>query len=162
MRNSEDITLEGLRFRVAQLPPRRAMRVFNALLQVCAPALSSIAPAAGRLLGGLKWEDLPVSELLDGFAKALPGLDAERQDYFIDNLLASTDWVTDGKAMPVLEVFDEVFLGRIFLAYRLMVFAGRVNFGGFRSALGASGTGRLIPMPSASEMSSTSAGPPSG
>jgi hypothetical protein len=167
MRNEESVTLDGLRFRVAKIAPRRAMRCWNELVQCAVPGLPALAPVIRKVSQGeTKLADMEVLDLVldatPALALALPKLDVAKQDYFIDELLSATMFIGDGQAVPVLDVFDNVFLGKIATAYKLLGVALKVNFGSFRGALVSTGAGRLTPMPSPSETSGTSAGQSSG
>lgn len=167
MRTEENVTIDGLRFRVAKIAPRRAMRCWNELVQVAVPGLPALVPVIKKVradekkLAEMEVADL-VLDAVPAIALALPKLDPNKQDYFIDELLSATLYLGAGEAVNVLDVFDEVFLGRVFTAYKLLGVALKVNFGSFTSALGSTGAGRLTSMPSPSETSATSAGPSSG
>lgn len=157
MRATQDTTIDGMRFRVTQLPGMRGYLLSNDLLQLIAPALGH----ASKLRPGVKVLDMGLDELGPMLAAVLPGLSREKQETLTRELLEGATVTFNGQNVPVLDVFDTAFQGKVLAAYKLMAFALKVNFGSFSAALGSVGTGRLTPTPPPSETSDTSAGPPS-
>jgi hypothetical protein len=155
---SQETTIDGLRFRVAQMPGKAAYFLSNDVIQLLAPGLHALA----KVRPGTKLGDIPVSDFAPALASMLPMLTHERQEYLTNQLLSSAVVIRNGQQEPVLDVFDEIFMGRVLAAYQLMAFALKVNFGSFGAALGSLGIGRQTPTPSHFETLATSAGPPSG
>ena len=157
MMKTQETSIDGMRFRCTQMSGMRGFLLTNDLLQLAAPMLGQL----GSLKPGAKLGELPLGEVANALAAALPNLTRERQEQLTRELLEQCVVVRNGAQQPVLDVFDELFQGAALTAYKLLAFSLKVNFASFFAALGSVGIGRPTPTPSSSETSSISAGPPS-
>lgn len=163
MRKLKDVTIDGMRFRLQQMPGMAAYLLFNELVQVVVPGLTQLAGLKGAASEGGGLGGIPVDKIAPALAAIIPNLTRDRQQHFTAQLLESVVYIRGGQeVMPVLEAFDEIFAGNVFAAYQLMAHTIGVNFGNFQSALGALGAARQTQTgTSPSGTSDTLSGPPS-
>lgn len=156
---------------VRQLAGERSTDDFFRLVKVAGPAV------VGLLLGGLKSVEKEataaqaIMQLLAGAGSAGAGqlfamFEPAEMRFFRTELLYGSAWVEDAehKRREIDQaVFDEVFQGEIGAVLQALVFAAKVNWLSFQTALAGLGIKPVAgAKPSDSEVSSTSVGPSKG
>lgn len=133
-------TIQGYTVTVGALPAWQSLEVLQQLSKMIGPAVARLGTAAGassldtpegnaQALAGL-------GDAITGALTALkPGELVALSKQLLSQTLVLTPDSTEGKEVPILKVFDQVFQGQILLALKIITFAIEVNFGDFFAAL---------------------------
>lgn len=154
MATPREIEIDGHRYLVGRLPPRRALKLQNRLVRALGPALVPLLKDA-PLRGGLT--DLAAVDL-QGVGAALEGLMSQltpqEQDDIMVELFSVVQVVGSEKAGPIMPIFDAHFDGRLVAVWKLMWACLEEQFGGFFALL--AGAARSVMLAGVSRASSTS------
>lgn len=154
-RLTQETTIDGRTFLVTQLPGTKAFRFVNRVGQHIGPALAKAVgafPGDGKGVG-----DIDVSKLEPALLELASRLDPALVDELMWQALEGA--LVDGKPLD-RQLFDSLFQGKPFAAWKLFAFAMKVQLGDFFDASGD--LVRLVQQAiraSASEASTTSPGP---
>jgi hypothetical protein len=140
MLSTEETEIEGVLFRVTQLPFAQARPLFVRLIGIAGPALVSIASKKASV------RDLDLTEIAQRVIEKCPDRElaeisailAECTTYSLDG---GSKWPTmlfKGAGGHVQDNRGDVFDGRLMLFFEWLVFAIRVQFADFSKALGKS------------------------
>jgi hypothetical protein len=137
---SETHTIEGVTYKVTQLPFKRGQRLLVRLFKTLGPALAAAIAAAPRIKGR-KLGEMPVAEVLPGISQALlllsDKLSEQDMEYVTDTLAELTEFSRDGKTwLPLSQELEFHFAGRYGAFLKWLGFALRVNYLGFSNGLG--------------------------
>jgi hypothetical protein len=135
-------TIDGIEYTVFMLPPRVARTMLVEMAKVLAPVLTSIAP--GGSVKDLLGANIDLGTIATGLTDRLS---PQMLDDHM-NKLASATQVKEGGDLS--KIFDIHFRGEIGRMFKWYIFALKVNFGNFTSALeSVSSSLQSIPNPKA-------------
>jgi len=127
----QERTIDGIAFKVSQLPATRAFHVLHRLGKVVSPALSK---AASALSPGAGLEGINLSDLASALETFFTSCTTTDLDYFIEQLLFNAV-ADDALLKPVFEVKLQGKMGTLL---QLLYFAVEVNFSDFSDLCAAS------------------------
>lgn len=129
--------IDGIAFRMSQMPCTKASVIADKLLGMIAPALGGLVKKEQDGDVEFNWDG--VSGALQSAMKVLdPTVIAGLQR----ELLATCQVRIEGEWMPVLKMLDVALTGKVLTLYKLRLWALEVNFKDFSSALAALGIRR--------------------
>lgn len=151
---TETVTVDGLEFRIQQLPGFRSFDLLTDIIGLLAPPMAKAFAEGGKGLA-----DMDVSKLGDAVADLVERLPRQRRRAILEELFAS---VSHGGSL-VWPQFDILFGGdRVFTVFKLAKETVRVNWGNFGGALAGEIRNRMaraaVGNPSSSGVSNTSDG----
>lgn len=134
---THEVTIDGIVYSVQQIPSRRALKLFNRLVRLCAPAAAGAVQAVQSVsdLNNLKLSELNVGALVGSIGTIFERLTDAEFDNVCKELLTGAR-IVEGEdvADPDIskgEVFDQHFKGRLENVYTLLHFALKANYGNF-------------------------------
>lgn len=129
--------IEGVTYKVTQLPFKDARRLFMRLARIFGPSLATLAEGVKSV------DDLPLASMV---TKAVENLSDRDLDEVSDMLAEVTQYSVDGQKWPPLlfkgdprkpvDNRDDLFGGSLTSFFRWLWFALEVQFGDFSKALG--------------------------
>ncbi len=129
-REPRTVDIDGARYIIGRLPPRRALKLGNRIVKAAGPALVALVASGEGKLG-----DLDIGAIGSVVGSVFAELGPEEQDAIMAELLEPVLLLENGRNTPVLSVFDAHFDGRLPAALKLMWEALKDNFASFGSAL---------------------------
>lgn len=133
MRVEKSKEIEGITFTVQQLGGKRAMRLWTKLFRIVAPALAKTLE--GNSLTGMTLAKLDLKSLGDAVQLLTDKLTPDEFDAMRDELFETAFAVWEGQTVPLNRMQDEIFAGRVLLAFKVLRFALEVNYGDFLGGL---------------------------
>lgn len=149
--HSLSFTLDGTRFTVGRLAPRRAIRMSIRLGKIIGPGIGGAMSKLDLTKGVKGVGELEVSALVGqiDWARALgelgDRLTPQEFDAIHDEFLWNAVADLDGRTLPLLEHFDTIFDGRPFLSIQVLGKALSFTYGNFSSLLGTLSGGPAAP-----------------
>jgi hypothetical protein len=148
MREPREVEIDGSRYLIGTLPPRKGLKLGNRVLRAAGPGVLQLIQAMPD--GDLGKVDLGaiLPALLDVMRTVFSELTAEEQDSIMMEVLGPVQVVNGEKTAQVVNVFDAHFAGRLPAALKLTWEALKDNFLDFGPALAAlvpSGKARASP-----------------
>lgn len=110
---------------VVMIPARQAFALSKDVAQVAAQLLGAL----GKL--GTKSLDVDLGAIGPELGAALSGIDSSKLDALLAGLLAKSEAKVNGAWLPLLNVVDDVFAGRIVDLYTVLFEAVKLNFPDF-------------------------------
>ena len=110
---------------VVMIPARQAFALSKDVAQVAAQLLGAL----GKL--GTKSLDVDLGAIGPELGAALSGIDSSKLDALLAGLLAKSEAKVNGAWLPLLDVVDDVFAGRIVDLYTVLFEAVKLNFPDF-------------------------------
>lgn len=135
MLKQEEKTIDGVTYKVTQLPAKKGHRNLIKLVKMASPAMA----------GEVNLDtDLSSKESLDSIGAALMALDPDNVESLLEDFAKATIVQTDGDKWPCLwDIFDIHFAGNYAAMYKWAIFALQVNYKSFLAEIGAI-TGPLL------------------
>jgi hypothetical protein len=149
MREPREVTIDGARYVIGRLPPRRALKLGNRVVKAAGPGLVALVAS-----GGGKLADLDVAVLGSVLRSVFDVLSPEEQDSIMAELFESVVVLENGKNAPVMTVFDAHFADRLPAALQLLWECLKDNFASFGDALAGLGVKTAGASPSAGSTAS--------
>jgi hypothetical protein len=132
MTTPREIEIDGARYLIGRLPPRRALKLQNRLIRCLGPAVVALfknvpTTAEGKAdFGSL--DHAAVGAALQGLMSQLT---PQEQDDIMVELLSTVQVVGAEKVGPVMPIFDSHFDGRLVAVWKLLWACLEEQFGGF-------------------------------
>lgn len=133
-------TIDGMIVSVSQLPYWKASPLAYRIAKVLLPALGKLGGA------GTKLAEVDLEKIGEAAQFVFANLSENEFKQLQRDLLETT--VVDG--VPLLPVIDTKLQGKVFTGLKILVFAGRVNFADFFSALRVRGNAAAKAQPNPS------------
>src|SRR6185295_19587028 len=137
MREIDSREIDGVTFRVQQLPVKRAIKLMHKLARAGVPAL--LKAVGGSDLKKLSLSDLDLSSLGDAATMLFDRFSEQDLDQVMQELLEGATLEFEGKELPALKSLDVALRGKPLTLMKGLGFALEVNFGDFLPALLAAG-----------------------
>jgi hypothetical protein len=127
-----EVTIDGARYLIGRLPPRRALKLGNRIVKAAGPGLVALVASGEGKLG-----DLDLGALGSVIRSVFDALSPEEQDAIMAELFEPVVVlnIENGKSAPVMVVFDAHFADRLPAALKLMWECLQDNFSSFGDAL---------------------------
>ena len=110
---------------IRMIPARQAFGLSKDVAQVAAQVLGAL----GKL--GTKSLDVDLATIGPELGAALAGIESAKLDALMIGLLAKSEAKVNGAWLPLLDVVDDVFAGRIVDLYTVLFEAVRLNYPDF-------------------------------
>ena len=114
---------------IRMIPARQAFGLSKDVAQVAAQVLGAL----GKL--GTKSLDVDLATIGPELGAALAGIESAKLDALMIGLLAKSEAKVNGAWLPLLDVVDDVFAGRIVDLYTVLFEAVRLNYPDFFARL---------------------------
>lgn len=114
---------------IVMIPARQAFGLSKDVAQVAAQLLGALGKLRGKPL------DADLQTVGPELGVALSGIEASKLDALMAGLLSTSEAKVNGAWLPLLNVIDDVFAGRIFDLYLCLVEATRINYPDFFARL---------------------------
>lgn len=133
MRETQETTIDGVSFRVAQLGFKKARKVFMRVSKVLGPALATLGAESQA------GEEISNEAILGAISGTLATVSDEDLDWLADTFGETTWFSRDREKWPLLKEANREMLfggGNLLLFFRWIKFCLEVNFSDFLSVLG--------------------------
>lgn len=161
MSGPRSITIDGAEYLIGRIPPRRSLGLQNRLIRVAGPGIvaliSSVKPGPN---GKVSLDELDMQAIASALQGLLAQLTPAEQDAIMEELFTTVQVIHEGRAAPVLSVFDVHFADRMPAVYKLMWAALEENFGGFFGPLAAAAVRAAQALRSRGSSATPRSGPP--
>ena len=115
---------------IVMIPARQAFALSKDVAQVAAQVLGPL----GKL--GTKSLDVDLATIGPELGAALAGIESTKLDALLAGLLAKSEAKVNGAWLPLLDVADDIFAGRVMDFYFCLVEAVKLNYPDFFDRLG--------------------------
>ena len=110
---------------VVQVPARAAFSMSKDVAAIAAQLLGAFSKLSGKSL------ESDLSAIAPELGAALAGIEASKLDALLAGLLATSEAKINGAWLPLLDVVDDVFAGRIIDLYGCLIESVRINYPDF-------------------------------
>ena len=133
--DTKEITIDDLKFSIQQFPALKAMKIEKKLMEV-------LIPVMGSLISEDKKKHIDMAKVSLGIQTGLSSLTEEKFEDVILSSLSSTYAYVNGKPEIInIDIFNQVFTGKILTVYKLILEVMKVNkFCFFELLRGGNGT----------------------
>jgi hypothetical protein len=131
-----EIEIDGHRYMIGRLPPRKALRLQNRLVRILGPPLIPLlksVPLSGD--GTTNLEEVDLSAVGEAVQALMAQVTPNEQDEILAELFSVVQVVGTEKVGPVMPIFDAHFDGRLLAVWKLAWATLEEQFGGFFALL---------------------------
>ncbi len=129
-RPPREVIIDGSRYLIGRLPPRRALRLGNRIVKAAGPGIVALVASGEGKLG-----DLDLGALGAVIRSVFEALSPDEQDAIMCELFEPVLVLENNQSAPVMGVFDAHFADRLPAALKLMWECLQDNFASFGDAL---------------------------
>ena len=115
---------------IVMIPARQAFALSKDVAQVAVQLIGAL----GKL--GTKSLDVDLSTIGPELGQSIAGIESSKLDALLAGLLAKSEAKVNGAWLPLLDVVDDVFAGRIVDLYTVLFESVRLNYPDFFDRLG--------------------------
>lgn len=115
---------------VVMIPARQAFGLSKDVAQVAVQLIGAL----GKL--GTKSLDVDLATIGPELGQSIAGIESSKLDALLAGLLAKSEARVNGAWLPLLDVVDDVFAGRVMDLYTVLFEAVRLNYPDFFDRLG--------------------------
>lgn len=164
MATPREIEIDGHRYLIGRLAPRRALRLQNRLVRALGPAiiplLKDVPLREGKAdLGSADLDLAAVGAALQGLMSALT---PQEQDAIMEELFSVVQVIGTEKTGAIMPIFDAHFDGRLVAVWKLLWASLEEQFGGFFELLAGAARSVLLGAGSRGSITSSTSGPSGG
>jgi hypothetical protein len=115
---------------IVMIPARQAFQLSKDVAQVAVQLIGAL----GKL--GTKSLDLDLATIGPELGQSIAGIESSKLDALLAGLLAKSEAKVNGAWLPLLDVVDDVFTGRVMDLYLCLFEAVKINYPDFFDRLG--------------------------